>query len=67
MNKTNKQTGSEQRVKYAMDYRSKNSFSMSCASRMVIFPGAAEVKLLYYSYREKSIDASILLSLEGYS
>jgi hypothetical protein len=30
------------RVKYAMDYRPRNSFSMSCASRMVIFPGALE-------------------------
>ena len=29
------------RVKYAMDYRPRNSFSMSCASRMVIFPGGA--------------------------
>jgi len=28
------------RVKYAMDYRPKNSFSMSYASRKVIFPGA---------------------------
>jgi len=28
------------RVNYAMDYRPKNSFSMSCASRMGIFPGA---------------------------
>jgi len=27
------------RVKYAMDYRPKNSFSMSYASRKVIFPG----------------------------
>jgi len=26
-------------VKNAMGYRPKNSFSMSCASRMVIFPG----------------------------
>jgi len=29
------------RVKYAMDYRPKNSFSMSYASRKVIFPGGA--------------------------
>jgi hypothetical protein len=28
------------RVKYAMNYRPKNSFSMSYASRKVIFPGA---------------------------
>jgi hypothetical protein len=27
------------RVKYAMNYRPKNSFSMSYASRKVIFPG----------------------------
>jgi len=29
------------RVKYAMNYRPKNSFSMSYASRLVIFPGVA--------------------------
>jgi hypothetical protein len=27
------------RVKYAMDYRPKNRFSMSYASRKVVFPG----------------------------
>jgi len=27
------------RVKYPMEYRLKNSFSMGCASRKVIFPG----------------------------
>jgi hypothetical protein len=29
------------RVKYTMDYRPKNSFCMSYASRKVIFPGAS--------------------------
>jgi len=31
------------RVKYAMNYRPKNSFSMSNASRKVIFPGAEKI------------------------
>ena len=32
------------RVKYAMDHRPKNSFSMSYASRKVIFPGVLLVQ-----------------------
>jgi hypothetical protein len=32
-------------VKYAMDYRPRNSFSMSCASRMAIFPGVSELRI----------------------
>ena len=31
------------RVKYAMDYHPRNCFSMTCASRMVIFPGDMNV------------------------
>jgi hypothetical protein len=33
------------RVKYAMDYRPKNSFSMSYASRKVIFPGEGQISI----------------------
>jgi len=35
------------RVKYAMNYRPKNSFSMSYASRKVIFPGVDNMFLAY--------------------
>jgi len=33
------------RVKYAMDHRPRNSFSMSYASRKVIFPGEAQPEI----------------------
>jgi hypothetical protein len=37
------------RVKYAMDSRPRNSFSMSCASRMVIFPGVSLRRASHFS------------------
>jgi hypothetical protein len=42
------------RVKYAMDYRPRNSFSMSYASRKVIFPGESTVAYLNATRNVKS-------------
>jgi len=40
-------------VKYAMDYRPKNSFSMSYASRKVIFPGAVDQQATTVAYKQQ--------------
>ena len=48
------------RIKYAMDYRRRNSFSMSYASHKVIFPGASMIN----DYAE-SPDQVLLLMYMG--
>ena len=52
------------RVKYAMNYCSKNSFSMSYASRKVIFPGesfqAKHYMKLMFTHNENSCQWNII-------
>jgi len=43
------------RVKYAMDYRPKNSFSMSYASRKVVFPGGGHLLKTIRSLRGRQM------------
>jgi len=43
------------RVKYAMNYRPKNSFSMSYASRKVIFPGGVSSECIEALHSRDSV------------
>jgi hypothetical protein len=51
------------RVKYAMDYRPKNSFSMSHASRKVIFPGEASSVKTRFTGIDQKVTLQVVVGL----
>jgi len=53
------------RVNYAMEYRPENSFSMSYASRKVIFPGASIVAAFMALVISEALNGSGLESKKG--